>query len=102
MARAVSHRLSRHEQESIVREYRSGRSAKVISRRLHCSTQSILNVLRGNGISPRRGDSPKHLPTSEEIAEETAKIRAGWGEWEFPLRQAGILDYQEDQSAIRQ
>ena len=73
--------ISRRDRDAIASMYHSGMTAVVIAARMGRSTHSVYGVLERQGIRRRRGgeyDRGCYLPSQEEIAEETAKIRAGW------------------------
>lgn len=78
----MGHRpISRRDRDAIASMYRSGMTAVEISACVDRSTHSVYGVLERQGIRRRRGggqDRGCYLPSQEEIAEETAKIRAGW------------------------
>jgi hypothetical protein len=83
---------------SIVEAYLAGESVHGIARRLNTSDERVRRILVNRGVSLRtprearllwlgKGDAPpRYLPTPEQIALETARIRESWSSEERTTR----------------
>ena len=74
--------LVQQQRSLIVRLYRLGMTYRQIAPRARCSTCTISNVLREEGVLAHRRNEPSYLPTPEEIRAEAEKIQAEWDDRE--------------------
>jgi hypothetical protein len=89
--------LSRHEKRVAIGMYLAGRRLTHIARYLSRSHTVLHNLLISRGIPLNKAhdtQSPAHMPTQAEIAEECKKIRATWDEREERIRRDADVAYR--------